>query len=111
MSEAPSPESNAPETAPAGSFSPLQYLDRALSTLRDIGITPESEADAPINALLEQISELSPDKVLVISRTLSQASNFNEVVRTQVQQMDIGERYEEITNAFNSIRDDAKALV
>lgn len=111
MSEAPSPESNAPETAPAGSFSPLQYLDRALSTLRDIGITPESEADAPINALLEQISELSPDKVLVISRTLSQASNFNEVVRTQVQQMDIGERYEEITNAFNSIRDDAKTLV
>lgn len=111
MSEAPSPENNAPETAPAGSFSPLQYLDRALSTLRDIGITPESEADAPINALLEQISDLSPDKVLVISRTLAQASNFNEVVRTQVQQMDIGERYEEITNAFNSIRDDAKTLV
>ncbi|MEO1115933.1 MAG: cell surface protein [Pseudomonadota bacterium] len=111
MSEAPSPESNAPETAPAGSFSPLQYLDRALSTLRDIGITPESEADAPINALLEQISDLSPDKVLVISRTLAQASNFNEVVRTQVQQMDIGERYEEITDAFNSIRDDAKTLV
>ncbi|WP_422037990.1 cell surface protein [Roseibium sp.] len=111
MSEAPSPENNTPETAPAGSFSPLQYLDRALSTLRDIGITPESEADAPINALLEQISDLSPDKVLVISRTLAQASNFNEVVRTQVQQMDIGERYEEITNAFNSIRDDAKTLV
>lgn len=111
MSEAPTPDSNAPETAPAGSFSPLQYLDRALSTLRDIGITPESEADAPINALLEQISDLSPDKVLVISRTLAQASNFNEVVRTQVQQMDIGERYEEITNAFNSIRDDAKTLV
>ncbi|WP_421983734.1 cell surface protein [Roseibium sp.] len=111
MSEAPSSENNTPETAPAGSFSPLQYLDRALSTLRDIGITPESEADAPINALLEQISDLSPDKVLVISRTLAQASNFNEVVRTQVQQMDIGERYEEITNAFNSIRDDAKTLV
>ena len=52
-----------------------------------------------------------PDKVLVISRTLSQASNFNEVVRNQVQQMDIGERYEEITEAFNTIRDDAKTLV
>lgn len=103
----------APETtpAPAGSFSPLQYLDRALSTLRDIGITPQTEADAPINALLEQISDLSPDKVLIISRTLGQASNFNEVVRNQVQQMDIGERYEEITDAFNSIRDDAKTLV
>ncbi|TYC48569.1 cell surface protein [Rhodobacterales bacterium] len=94
-----------------GGFSPLQYLDRALSTLRDIGIAPETETDAPINALLEKISDLSPDKVLIITRTLGQASNFNEVVRSQVQQMDIGERYEEITDAFNSIRDDAKALV
>ncbi|TYC65131.1 cell surface protein [Stappia sp. BW2] len=111
MTDAASPQTPQTETAPAGSFSPLQYLDRALSTLRDIGITPESEQDAPINALLEQITDLSPDKVLIITRTLAQASNFNEVVRSQVQQMDIGERYEQITEAFNSIRDDAKALV
>ncbi len=111
MTDAATPENPQTATAPAGSFSPLQYLDRALSTLRDIGITPESEQDAPINALLEQITDLSPDKVLIITRTLAQASNFNEVVRSQVQQMDIGERYEQITEAFNSIRDDAKALV
>ncbi|MEO9526433.1 cell surface protein [Roseibium sp.] len=111
MTDAAAPETPGNTVAPAGGFSPLQYLDRALSTLRDIGISPESETDAPINALLEQISDLSPDKVLVITRTLSQTSNFNEVVRSQVQQMDIGERYEEITEAFNSIRDDAKALV
>lgn len=111
MTDAATPETAGTTPAAAGSFSPLQYLDRALSTLRDIGITPETEADAPINALLEQISDLSPDKVLIISRTLGQASNFNEVVRNQVQQMDIGERYETITEAFNSIRDDAKTLV
>ncbi|MHA7777790.1 cell surface protein [Roseibium sp. M-1] len=111
MTDAATPETPANAAAPAGGFTPLQYLDRALSTLRDIGISPESEQDAPINALLQQISDLSPDKVLVISRTLSQASNFNEVVRTQVQQMNIGERYEQITSAFDSIRDDAKALV
>ncbi|WP_417670933.1 cell surface protein [Roseibium sp.] len=95
----------------ATGITPLQYLDRALGKLREIGITPETETDAPINALLEQISDLSPDKILIITRTLGQASHFNEVVRSQVQQMDIGERYEEITDAFNSIRDDAKALV
>ena len=111
MTDAAAPETQENAVAPTGGFSPLQYLDRALSTLRDIGITPESEADAPINALLEQVSDLSPDKVLIISRTLSQASNFNEVVRNQVRQMDIGERYEKITEGFDSIRDDAKALV
>lgn len=110
MVDAQSTQTGDTGTAP-GSVTPLQYLDRALGMLRDLGITPETETDAPINALLEQISDLSPDKVLIISRTLGQASHFNEVVRTQIQQMDIGERYEEITEAFNSIRDDAKSLV
>jgi hypothetical protein len=33
------------------------------------------------------------------------------VVRSQVAAMNVGERYEDITNGFNSIRDDAKGLV
>ncbi|MTI45219.1 CHAD domain-containing protein [Roseibium hamelinense] len=111
MVDASVPQTGEAAPASSASLSPLQYLDRALGKLRDIGITPETEADAPINALLEQISDLSPDKVLVITRTLGQASQFNEVVRSQVQQMDIGERYEAITESFNSIRDDAKSLV
>lgn len=111
MSDTAVTEANNGGSAPAGGFSPLQYLDRALGKLREIGITPETETDAPINALLEQISDLSPDKILIITRTLGQASHFNQVVRTQVQQMDIGERYELITDAFNTIRDDAKTLV
>lgn len=90
---------------------PLQYLDRAAVALRDMGLMPETQADAPINALLEQISDLSPDKIAVITRTLGQASTFNEIVRTQIAAMTIGERYEAITEAFNSIRDDAKAMV
>jgi len=111
MADTPTTESSTTTETTSGAITPLQYLDRALASLRDLGIRPETEADAPINALLEQISDLSPDKILIITRTLGQASNFNEVVRTQVRQMDIGERYEEITESFNSIRDDAKALV
>ncbi|ADZ69985.1 hypothetical protein [Polymorphum gilvum] len=92
-------------------LTPLQYLDRAVGALRNLGLMPETQQEAPINALLEQISDLSPDKIAVITRTLGQASTFNEIVRTQIQAMTIGERYEAITEAFNSIRDDAKALV
>ena len=61
--------------------------------------------------LLEQITELEPDKVAAIARTLDQASVFNDVVREQVSNMTIAQRYEGITKAFDSIRDDAKALV
>jgi hypothetical protein len=91
---------------------PLQYLDKAMSSLRDLGLVKEGgPQEIPITGLLEKITELSPDKIAVISRTLGQMSVFNEVVREQIAEMSIGQRYEEITSQFNSIRDDAKAMV
>ena len=93
--------------------SPMQYLDKAMKSLHDMGLIPSdaSGQEAPIVALLNQISDLDVDRVAAIARTLDKASLFNDVVREQVQAMEIGERYEEITNAFNSIRDDAKKMV
>ena len=95
------------------SIAPMQYLEKAMNSLHDLGLVSDedSSAEAPIIALLNQISDLDEDRVIAITRTLSQASLFNEVVREQVQAMEIGSRYEEITNAFNSIREDAKTMV
>lgn len=107
-------ELSPPITVTAVATSPksaLQYLDRAMGTLRDMGLVPSRTEEAPITALLQQISDLDPDRIAVISRTLNQASLFNDVVRAEVAAMSIGERYETITNAFNSIRDDAKMMV
>ena len=78
--------------------SPMQYLEKATSALRDLGIAPPKTDDAPINALLEQITTMEPDKIAVIARTLNQASVFNEVVREQTAAMDIGTRYQDIAN-------------
>ena len=92
--------------------SPLQYLDSAMNRLRDLGLLQEAtEAEAPIVGLLEKVSELAPDKIAVISRTLSQMSVFNEVVREQISEMRVSERYAEITKSFDSIREDTKRLV
>ena len=90
---------------------PMQYLERATSALRDLGITPPAAVDAPINGLLERISDLDEERIVVIARTLGQANVFNEVVRDQVQAMEIGERYRQIAESFNSIRDDSKKMV
>jgi hypothetical protein len=90
---------------------PLQYLDKAVGAIRDLGIWPEASAEQPITGLLNEITALDETKVILIGRTLTQASAFNEVVRSQVAGMNIGNRYEEITNGFNSIRDDAKGMV
>jgi hypothetical protein len=90
---------------------PLKYLDKAVNSLRDLGLMPAKPDEAPITALIEQVSDLDEDKSLAIARTLSHTSVFNEVVREQITQMKVGERYEKITEAFNSIRDDAKSMV
>ena len=92
--------------------SPIQYLDKAMNSLHDLGLLPEEAGkEAPIIALLNQITDLDEERVVAITRTLSQASLFNDVVREQVQAMDIGTRYEDIVDAFDSIRDDSRKMV
>jgi len=91
--------------------SPMQYLDKAVAALRDLGLMPAKSEPAPINALLERISQLEPEKIQVIARTLGQASVFNEVVRDQIAGMEIAERYRAITKGFDSIRSDTKRMV
>ncbi len=87
------------------------YLDRAMTQIRDLGLVPETTQEAPVVALIEKIADIDEAKAVAIARTLSQASTFNDVVRNEISQMNIGERYREITDAFNSIRDDAKRMV
>ena len=90
---------------------PLKDLDKAVNVLRDLGLMPEKPNEAPILTLIEQVSGLNEEKALAIARTLSYTTVFNEVVREQITQMKVGERYEKIADAFNSIRDDAKMMV
>ena len=89
----------------------MQYFDRAMTRLRDLGLVPDETEEAPIVALLNRLTDLDEANVTAIARTLSQASLFNEVVREQVSSMKLGERYEKITDAFDSIRKDAKSMV
>lgn len=89
----------------------FHYLDKALTQIRDLGLMPEKPDEAPVVALLEKLTDIDEAKVIAIARTLSQASVFNDVVREQVSEMRVGERYEKVTESFNSIRTDAKRMV
>ncbi|WP_135465873.1 cell surface protein [Crenalkalicoccus roseus] len=92
---------------------PLRYLDKALGALRELGLPlPEPGAqESPVTALLARLGDLDQERVVLIARVLNQASTFHEVVREQVRGMQIADRYQAITDAFNSIRDDARAMV
>ncbi len=89
----------------------FNYLDKALTQIRDLGLMPEKVDEAPVVSLLQKLTDIDENKVVAIARTLSQASVFNDIVREQVSEMKVGERYENITEAFNSIRSDAKRMV
>jgi len=91
--------------------SPLRYLDKALNGLRDLGLMPQKPDEMPVITLINQISDLDEEKTVAIARTLSNTTVFNEVVREQITSMKVGERYETITESFDSIRDDAKNMV
>ena len=90
---------------------PLKYLDKAVSRLRDLGLMTEKPDEAPVVAMIQKVSDLDEEKAVAIARTLNHTTVFNEVVREQVSAMEVGQRYEEIANAFNSIRDDAQKMV
>ncbi|MGA9441975.1 MAG: cell surface protein [Methyloceanibacter sp.] len=90
---------------------PLQYLDKATNAMHSLGLMPEKSGEEPIAGLLEKITDLDPGRIAVITRTLDQMSVFNEIVREQLSQVKIGERYDDITRGFNSIRDDTKRMV
>lgn len=98
-------------TANAITTTPLKYLDKALDKLNNLGLVPEKTDEAPIVALIDKISDLDEANAIAIARTLNQASLFNEVVREQIEAMQIGQRYEDIAKAFGSIRNDAKSMV
>ncbi|RYG98356.1 MAG: cell surface protein, partial [Alphaproteobacteria bacterium] len=58
---------------------PLQYLDKAMGAIKDLGIWPEQPSEQPITGLLNEITGFDETKVILIGRTLTQASAFNEV--------------------------------
>ena len=48
----------------------MQYRDKAAGALRDAGLMPSKIEPAPINGLLEKVSDLEPEKIQTIARTL-----------------------------------------
>ncbi|MDD1975453.1 merozoite surface protein 3b [Pseudomonas tussilaginis] len=87
------------------------YLERALSSLRTIGINLlRPVQDAPVLVLLDRVAQYDSGKVTSIATVLQQSTAFNSMVREQIEGMDISTRFMDITLRFTSIREDAAAM-
>lgn len=89
-----------------------QYLDSAMTTLEKYGLKPDGEPDEPqLMQLLEEVRDLDEERVVAIGRTVRHMSSFNQLVRDNVEKIRIGNRYMDITQGFDSIREDCKTLI
>lgn len=89
----------------------LSYLDRAVSSLRALGINWSTPKDAPVVPLLDKVQKYDSNRIAGIASTLQQSSAFNAAVREQIKGMDISTRYADIATRFDSIRTDAQEMV
>ena len=90
---------------------PIKYLDRAMATLRSLGLAAPQDNNAPAIALVSQLSTLDQGRVVAIARVLQQSGHFNAVMRDEISSAKVSDRYTEIIRAFDSIRDDASTMV
>jgi len=87
------------------------YLDRALSTLERFGGTGKSNQESELVHLLEDVKHLDESKTLAIAEVLKHMSSFNQLVRDNVENISVGNRYLEVSQMFDSIREDSKTLI
>lgn len=107
--EATSGEQSAPSTVHERTM--RQYLDRALSTLERFGLGGKSAQPNELVNLLEDVKHLDEGKTLAIAEVLNHMSTFNQLVRDNVENISVGDRYLSISQMFDSIREDSKRLI
>lgn len=104
-------ESATQQSSVQKSSSSLQkYLDRAMQVLERFKILPADETPELVR-LLEEVRHVDEAKVLAIANTVKNMAVFNQMVRDNVEDIRIGNRYLEITQMFDSIREDSKKLI
>jgi hypothetical protein len=114
QASAPQPEKKATSTTISSDrdmSSMRDYLDRALDTLKKFGANNTNTAPQELISLLENVRHIDEAKVIAIAEVIKHMSAFNALVRENVEQIQIGNRYLDITQMFDSVRDDSKRLI
>jgi hypothetical protein len=88
-----------------------KYLDRATSVLQRFGLSNRNDAPNELIHLLENVKHIDEGKVLAIAEVIKHMSTFNEMVRENVASVTMGNRYMEIAQMFDSVREDSKTLI
>jgi len=88
-----------------------KYLDGAVDVLKKFGFLDRVQEESQLAVLLEDVVQVDEARVVAIAKTVRHMSAFNDLVRERVQDMKVSDRYADITQKFDSIREDAKRVL
>ncbi|UCF20756.1 MAG: cell surface protein [Gemmatimonadota bacterium] len=86
-------------------------LDAAVDVLNKFGIIPTEDEVSQMADLLDDIVEVDPPKVTAMARVMQYMGSFNELVRDEIRDVKVGERYNKIADLFDSVVTDARILI
>ncbi len=96
-------------TRPASTM--RHYLDRAITVLQRFGLSTTGDSGDELIQLLESVKHVDEARALAIADVIKHMSTFNRLVRENVENIRIGNRYLEISQMFDSVREDSKMLI
>lgn len=86
-------------------------LDRAIKVLQRFGLSTKGDEGEELIRLLEDVKHVDEARTLAIADVIKHMSTFNRLVRENVENINIGNRYLGITQMFDSVREDSKMLI
>ena len=99
------------QSAPKTEAKMQKYLDKAVDVLEKFGVTGKQETPAELIRLLEEVRHVDEARAVAIANTIKYMSTFNQLVRDNVENINVGNRYLDISQMFDSIREDSKTLI
>ncbi|KAA5541030.1 cell surface protein [Roseiconus nitratireducens] len=88
-----------------------KYLDSAVDVLKKFGVDSKDAAPQELISLLESVKHIDEAKVLAIADVIQHMGAFNALVRENVESIEVGNRYLDIAQQFDSVREDSKRLI
>lgn len=98
-----------PASSPRGATQ--KYLDKALDVLEKFGVATGRDVQNELIRLLEEVRHVDESRAVAIANVVKHMSEFNQLVRDNVENINVGNRYLEISQMFDSIREDSKRLI
>ncbi len=85
------------------------YLRKGKEILEKYGV--KSTRDSRLITILSEAQDVDEGRVLAICQTIQYMDDFNELARSKTGEMHFADRHKDITNTFDSIREDSAKLL